>query len=232
MRQLNIVRNFDDLDTVKACSFLNFASLGSYFENKEFDDIEYYCDGMLAACLFSMLSNKKIKRVSFDNTSIAPKVFSQAAMMNKKICIIGATEEQALLFKAKLDIKYPDIQVDLIYDGYFTNEKFLEILTNLKRKNIELVVLGLGAGKQEKVLLKIISEFPAMSVFTCGGFIRQESESLGEYYPKWVNFLNVRFFYRMIKEPHTIKRYIINYPINILKLLFFIFKKKIRVNVQ
>lgn len=44
--------------------------------------------------------------------------------------------------------------------------------------------------------------------FTCGGFIHQTAKNEIDYYPAWVNRMNVRFIYRMYKEPHTRKRYL------------------------
>ena len=43
--------------------------------------------------------------------------------------------------------------------------------------------------------------------FTCGGFIHQTSQNEIDYYPAWVDKTNLRFVYRMWKEPHTRKRY-------------------------
>ena len=44
--------------------------------------------------------------------------------------------------------------------------------------------------------------------FTCGGFIHQTSKNEIDYYPAWVDKTNLRFVYRMWKEPHTRKRYV------------------------
>ena len=45
--------------------------------------------------------------------------------------------------------------------------------------------------------------------FTCGGFIHQTSKNEIDYYPAWVDKTNLRFVYRMWKEPHTRKRFLI-----------------------
>ena len=44
--------------------------------------------------------------------------------------------------------------------------------------------------------------------FTCGGFIHQTANNEIEYYPLWIDRMNLRFVYRMYKEKHTRKRYV------------------------
>ena len=43
--------------------------------------------------------------------------------------------------------------------------------------------------------------------FTCGGFIHQTANNEIEYYPLWIDRMNLRFVYRMYKETYR-KRYV------------------------
>ena len=61
---------------------------------------------------------------------------------------------------------------------------------------------------QEKFLLKVKNAGYLGIGFTCGGFIHQTSRNEIDYYPTWVDKTNLRFVYRMWKEPHTRKRYV------------------------
>ena len=47
------------------------------------------------------------------------------------------------------------------------------------------------------------------------------------YYPEVINRLHLRAFYRMYREPHTIKRYLIDYPSNFLHLLAMLVRHKV-----
>jgi N-acetylglucosaminyldiphosphoundecaprenol N-acetyl-beta-D-mannosaminyltransferase len=51
------------------------------------------------------------------------------------------------------------------------------------------------------------------------------------YYPAVINRLHLRAFYRMYREPHTIKRYLIDYPGNFLQLLAMILQRKVAISV-
>jgi N-acetylglucosaminyldiphosphoundecaprenol N-acetyl-beta-D-mannosaminyltransferase len=46
-----------------------------------------------------------------------------------------------------------------------------------------------------------------------------------------INRLHLRAFYRMYREPHTIKRYLIDYPGNFLHLLAMIVRRKVAISV-
>ena len=63
--------------------------------------------------------------------------------------------------------------------------------------------------------------------YTCGGFLHQTAKGI-QYYPKWVNRLGLRAFYRMYDEPQLIKRYFIEYPKAIVIILGDLMKAKIK----
>lgn len=47
--------------------------------------------------------------------------------------------------------------------------------------------------------------------FTCGGFLDQLGSGL-YYYPQWVDQMNLRFAYRLLKEPRRLwRRYFFEY---------------------
>lgn len=231
MREINIAKGFNSslLRDGGEFSFINLASLSSYFSCPAYDRIKYFCDGMLMSGLVSLLIGEPVNRVSFDYTSIADDVFKYAEKNSKKICVIGANTEQMTSFSFKITSKYPQLVDPIFFDGYFDNEKLKEIIKKIRDSEVDIVVLSLGAGRQEDVLLKIREHCLSPCIFTSGGFVRQESESRNDYYPYWIDRMNVRFIYRMLKEPHTIKRYLFLYPYNFVKLIYLIKTKKMKV---
>jgi N-acetylglucosaminyldiphosphoundecaprenol N-acetyl-beta-D-mannosaminyltransferase len=49
--------------------------------------------------------------------------------------------------------------------------------------------------------------------FTCGGFLDQIIKYKGAY-PEWIDHYNLRFLYRLIKEPKRLwRRYLIEYQV-------------------
>ncbi|GGD76821.1 WecB/TagA/CpsF family glycosyltransferase [Lacimicrobium alkaliphilum] len=220
-RNLKIQRDFtlSMLEKPGTYSFMNFASLTSFFVNPNFDRIRYFCDGFLMAALIKMITGKDIKRVSFDFTSIASDFFSYSESNGKKIAIIGAKETEVQAFVKKMQDKYKGIEKIKFISGYASPKEVDFFVTEIVAENIDYTVVGLGAGKQEEFILRLQCEGFSGTAFSCGGFIRQESLSSDNYYPKFIDDLNLRAFYRMYKEPYTIKRYVFDYPKNLLVLL-------------
>lgn len=233
MRTLRVQSRFSNsmMKDLPQLSFINFASLSSYFIDESLDDIVYCCDGMLMAGLISLLTGTSVSRVSFDNTSIAPLVFQFSAEKGYPVFLVGATTEQVDAFATKLKSTYSDINLAGYVNGFFNLNEIDLVVESIRRSGAKIVILGLGAGKQEAVLSIISKQINDIAIFTCGGFIRQEATSKKEYYPPVIDKVNMRFLYRMYKEPHTIKRYLIDYPINLIKIICMKAKGKIQIEV-
>lgn len=230
MRELKFVADFKSeyLDLPGSYSFLNFASIDSYLAESDFDRISYFADGMLMAAFVSMLTGQKIKRISFDFTSIANVVFEKAEIMEKPVYIIGANDEQVEKFRLKLMSQYPGLILAGVQSGY-VKSSLVESAAAIALSGARVVVIGMGAGLQEKLSVELLNAGYAGVAFTCGGFIRQEAGSVRQYYPKWIDRANLRWAYRMYKEPHTIRRYILSYPINAIKLAAHIITGRVRI---
>lgn len=215
---INLITSNENLDSYltqagKIYTYLNPVSyllaqkLKDYFI--KFDNI--FIDGSLLAFAVHLFYGKKIKRRSFDMTSMAPEVFEFANTHNKNICIV-ATKQEYLDKTIKIfSNKWPMIRWVGCRNGFFSSDNDMEKAANeISNLPIDFLIVGMGIGLQEKFLL-MCKEAGFQGIgFTCGGFIHQTAILNGkiDYYPTWVNKMNLRFFYRMYKEPHTRNRYI------------------------
>ncbi|MEC8522764.1 MAG: WecB/TagA/CpsF family glycosyltransferase [Pseudomonadota bacterium] len=224
MKELVVVKQFstDCLKPGGLYSFMNFASLRNFFESNKASEVEYFCDGMLMAAMVRLVTGKQVERVSFDYTSIAGDVFKYCSLEGKTLYFIGATDDEIEVFVQKTLRRYPDLKIVGYRDGYFPECEEVEVATEVVNSKPDVVVAGLGAGKQEHFIETLKYQGYQGVSFTCGGFIRQETMSDTEFYPKWINKLKLRAFYRMYREPHTIRRYFIDYPLN---ATIFLWKK-------
>ncbi len=229
MVKIKILRRFDINSLTSGCySFLNLASISS-LSNSRSSGINYFCDGMLLAFLVSLLKFKKIQRVSFDFTSIANCVLNHASDNGLSVYFVGATQEEIDSFSKKISIRYPKINILGTTNGYFGEVNEISVIESIVNLNPNIVIASLGAGKQEDFIKKIYNRVPGTILFTCGGFIRQESGKKSDYYPVIVNKLKLRAFYRMLKEPHTIRRYFLDYPRNAVKVIF---SREIKIEIE
>ncbi len=170
-------------------------------------------DGVLLCKIFKVLGFENVRRESFDNTSLAPVVFESACTENQRVAIIGSEPDVIAKFMEYLGDHYNGLNVVYYRNGYFDNEEDIhsshEALIKLR---VDLVIVGMGAGKQEEYLVGLKDKSWNGVAFTCGGFIHQTVSNGFDYYPGWVNKYNLRFLYRIYDEPYLLKRYMIRYP--------------------
>lgn len=194
--------------------FLNHHSLLTLCENGIMPNINtlVYADGGLLKTQLGL----KGKRQSFDFTGVADIVLRESIRANRSILCIGGDKAESKVFRDKMKARYKTNDITTI-DGYKSKEEIISLLDmEFKNKNARTVILGLGTPKQEDVLLNInldTIDSTVISILTCGGFISQTASSDGvKYYPKIIELLNLRAIWRIIKEPHVLKRVLINYP--------------------
>lgn len=192
-------------------SYLNPVSYINALDNKAlFDDIDgLFADGSILVNAIKALYGVQITRRSFDMTSMAPQLFNYANENKKSVCIVSTHQDKLEKAVTLLTKKYPNIDWKGCRNGYFTNEEEMDEAAKIVAQNdTDFLIVGMGAVLQEKFLIKCKKAGYQGIGFTCGGFIHQISETLNPiYYPEWVNKYNLRFFYRMYKEPYTRARY-------------------------
>lgn len=194
-------------------TFLNPVSYLDARKNKQlfekFDGI--FIDGSILVRAIKAFYGKKIKRRSFDMTSIAPTLFNYSIENDKSIYIVGSMEDEIQATLNILKTNYPELNIIGYRNGYFNGQKETEEEYNkIISISPDFLIVGMGILHQERFLVGIKKKGYKGIGFTCGGFISQTAKGENEldYYPGWVDKYNVRFLYRMYKEKHTRKRYL------------------------
>ena len=195
----------------KVYTYLNPVSYLTALDNKElFSQLDgIFADGGLLVKAIKMVYGKQVTRRSFDMTSMAPELFDYVAKHGKTIYIVASKREQVEKAVEIFHERYPKVKFAGYRNGYFANEDEMEQeAKHITELNPDFLIVGMGALMQEKFLLKAKNAGYQGVGFTCGGFIHQTSRNEIDYYPAWVDKTNLRFVYRMWKEPHTRKRYV------------------------
>ncbi len=195
----------------KIYTFLNPVSYLTALDNKQifncFDGI--FADGSLLAIAIKILYGKQITRRSFDMTSLAPQLLEHASKTGKSIYIVASKQEETEKAIKIFKERYPNLIIAGYRNGYFKSEKEqIEEAEHIKQINPNYLIVGMGALMQEQFLIKVKRIGYQGIGFTCGGFIHQTSKNEIDYYPAWIDKINLRFIYRMYKEKHTRKRYL------------------------
>ena len=142
-------------------------------------------------------------------TSLAPMLLKDAADNKKTVYMIGAKQNEVAKAVTTLCEHYKGVNIIGYRNGYFASEHERDDeIRHIVTLNPDLLIVGMGAVRQEQFLLKVKEAGFQGDGFTCGGFIHQTANDSINYYPTWMNKMNLRFVYRMWKEPHTRKQYL------------------------
>lgn len=213
-----ILSSEDNADLVfeeqfKIYTFLNPVSYLDALKHKEvflqFDGI--FADGTLVVKMIKTFYHRRIEKREFDMSSMAKELFNYAIEKDKSIYIIASKQEEIEKAVGKIKNEYPNLRIIGFRSGYFKNtQEESSVISQVISFSPDYLIVGMGAVKQEEFLLKAkISGFEGIG-FTCGGFITQTANYAEgiDYFPDWTVRFNVRFIYRLFKEPHTRKRYL------------------------
>lgn len=221
------VDEFWPFGEAEACAgtFLNHYSLDvSTEKGVMLDRFDYiFVDGAALAKQLSGKLGMRIPRVSFDLSSVALPWIQRALSRGYKVIFVGGKKDEAIEFRRWVFSNVPrDYENSVaVYDGFsgITAGNLYETLENHGKY---FVVFGLGTPLQENMALELSGLFKNNGqiavVLTCGGFITQTAQSRGDFYPRIVDQLGIRWLWRCYKQPYVIRRIVSVYPRSFLKV--------------
>lgn len=191
------------------------------------EQLIFYVDGISLVIVLKIIGINA-NRVSFDMTSIAPVVFEYCQKNNLSVYILGGEEGIAQSAVDVFKKNYPSLNVIGCHSGFFESKQYRSsTIHNIANMSPNVVIAGMGAPYQEQFLLDLKNAGWKGEGYTCGGFLHQTASQGIEYYPNWINRLNLRWLYRMYDEPKLVKRYFIYYPWFLFVFFFDVVKYKL-----
>lgn len=126
------------------------------------------------------------------------KICEKSQDYASKIYLYGGKEGIADKAKIELEKQFPKIEIVGTANGYQEEDRVLE---NLKKTQIDILFVGLGAPKQEEFILKHKNELKKIRmIMPVGGSFDVISKSKKRA-PQWMQKCNLEWLYRLIKEP-------------------------------
>lgn len=205
-------------------TFLNPYSISFLKENIElYSNFDFICsDGILPVLLIRLFGKEKMNRYSFDYSSLANIVLKE----NLKYFFVGSTPDTIKRFVDIVTKENNNLIISGYNDGYFLDKS--NVIDKIIELSPDVVVIGMGTPRQDFFADDLAKAGFSGAIYTCGGFFHQvANSSANEYYPKVLDKLNLRFLWRMYKEPYTIKRYFFYYPIFVVKFILFLVLNRI-----
>lgn len=117
----------------------------------------------------------------------------------------GSKPGIAEIAKQKLEEKYPNIKIIGVNDGYFDEAKKTEIIEKIKNLRPDILLVGTGAPKQEKIINELLPENIFKIGIGCGGSIDVLSGTVKRAPKLFIN-LHMEWAWRLIKQPSRIGR--------------------------
>jgi N-acetylglucosaminyldiphosphoundecaprenol N-acetyl-beta-D-mannosaminyltransferase len=171
-------------------------------------------EGVARAC--RMLTKLQCPRLSFDTTSVAGPFFATAAAEKISVMLIGGQPGVDEDTHRKLQQAWPNLHIAGTMHGF---DDFAPKVARIIATAPDAVVVGMGSPRQEEFLIALRDAGYRGLAITCGGFFDQYLES-DQYYPEWIDRWNLRFAWRLYKEPRRLwRRYLIDYQIFIWKVV-------------
>lgn len=165
-------------------------------------------DGIGIVWAIRHLTGARAARVSFDTTSLYHPVFRHLQSVRCPVFIIGGQPGIAEKAADRMKTIYPKLNVVGVMHGYHSHAHSVRMI---KGSGARFVLCGMGAPNQEAMLVALKHAGFSGCAFSCGGFLDQVVERK-EYYPRWVDRLEIRWLYRLIREPRRLcRRYLYEY---------------------
>ena len=159
-----------------------------------------FCDGIALAVAARRLGHFPMERVSFDSTSLAPKLLEFATVQKYTIALVGGRPGVAETAARRLASVYPGISIIAAMDGYRPQRELINTVSVLSPA---IVICGMGAPRQEEFLVALSDAGWKGVGFTCGGYFDHLGQGF-QFYPALLDRLNLRWLYRIAREPRRI----------------------------
>ncbi len=133
-------------------------------------------------------------------------LLGKLAKSGEGVFLFGAKPGVAEVAKAKMEEKYPGICVAGCHHGYFGPEDEADIVQKINSSGAKLLLVCLGAPKQEKWIAKHKAELTVNLCMGVGGTL-DVFAGTAKRAPKLFIKLNLEWAYRILKNPSRIGRF-------------------------
>lgn len=145
-------------------------------------------------------------------SDLFPKLAERCAKEGYSMYFLGAGEGVAKRAAERLQERYNGLNVVGIYSPSFGFEKKTEeinqIIKNIRMANPDVLIVGLGAPKQEKFIWKYRNKLNVPISLGLGASLDFEAGEKKRA-PKWMSEHGLEWLYRMVQEPkRLVKRYV------------------------
>lgn len=144
-------------------------------------------------------------------------LFDKLKDTDKKVFFFGGAPGVAEEAAKKMTEKYKGLKIAGTRNGYFNKEEEKDIISEINRSGADLLLVGLGAPKQEKWIYENKDLLCAKVYIGIGGSFDVMAGNVKRA-PKVFQRLGLEWFYRLITQPTRFKR-MLKLPLFVIEVL-------------
>jgi N-acetylglucosaminyldiphosphoundecaprenol N-acetyl-beta-D-mannosaminyltransferase len=135
---------------------------------------------------------------------LSTAMIEAASRRGWRVYLLGAKPEANRLALEKLRAQYPDLNI-AGRDGYFGEEKFAQVIAEVKAFAPHLLLVGLGQPRQEFFIHDHKEQLGVPVMVGCGGVIDVFAGTVKRAPLVWQK-LNLEWLYRLLSQPSRWRR--------------------------
>ena len=152
-----------------------------------------------------------------NGTDMFPFLCSKLEASNKSVYLLGATNSVISKVADKLNTEYPTLKVAGYCDGFTHQSTPEELHTLINESGAQLLLVAMGAPRQEQWIANNVSQLKVNAVMGVGGLFDFYSEQVSRA-PVWLRELSLEWLWRLGAQPlDKGKRYLIGNPLFLLR---------------
>lgn len=164
------------------------------------------------------LKLKGVTQERIPGIDFAKELINSCCMWGFPIALIGAKEEVLEVTVKRLQNEFQGLNISYSRNGYFMQSREEEIMTNLVRSNPKLVLVALGAPKQELFINRCRKVLPNAVFIGVGGSFDVWAGAV-ERAPEFFQIMRLEWLYRTIKQPERFRRIYKTLPLFVIKAI-------------
>jgi len=172
-------------------------------------------DGIGIVIGSKILKNKLKERVA--GYDMVQNFLGKIKNDNYNIYFVGAAPGVAQQAAINMEKLHKGINICGVRDGYFKEDEISEIISDINKKQTDILLVGLGAPRQEKFIYKYRNELNTKVNIGVGGSFDGMSGK-AKRAPVIFQKLGLEWFYRLIAQPTRLIR-MLQLPLYLIKVI-------------
>lgn len=146
------------------------------------------------------------------------RIFAMAASEGKRVFLLGSKPGIAERAAENIVHKYPALTIAGVHDGYFAADAESELVSKIRSAAPDVLVVALGAPKQEIFIDRYLRESGAVIGIGVGGALDVYAGEVKRA-PKFFQTIGMEWLYRGLKQPSRLPR-LLKLPLFLLRIAF------------